>query len=272
MSTLIVDVQQTHNPRRWYLPLKDTHCVGPPHLNSMFGGVGLAAAVQALERTCRRPLVWATAQYLSFARQPSVIDLDVIIPISGRSVTQARVIGHVGESEIFTVNAALGERPAPISRDWVGAPAVDRPENCPPAVNWREERPGMRRLIDVRVATGRFDHDGPELPDPGQDSQMILWMRLIDDSPIDATMLALFADHIPYALGHAVGFRAGGTSLDNTIRIIRVPPTRWVLCDMRVHAIDGGFAHGTMRLYAEDGALMAMGSQSMIFRDQREMS
>ncbi|MGE4322146.1 MAG: acyl-CoA thioesterase [Sphingobium sp.] len=269
MSTLIVDVQPTHNPRRWYLPLRDTHCVGPGDLNSMFGGVGLAASVQALERTCKRPLVWATAQYLSFAKAPSVIDLDVIIPVEGRAVTQARVVGHVGEKEIFTVNAALGSRPARISQDWGHAPVVAPPQDCPPTVNWREEKPGMRRLIDARVAAGRFDHDGADLPDPGPDSQVILWMRLVDDSPIDATMLALFADHIPYALGHAVGFRAGGTSLDNTIRIVRVVPTQWVLCDVRVHAIDGGFAHGAMRLFSQDGALMAMGSQSMILRDQR---
>ena len=38
----------------------------------MFGGVGLAAAVGAMERTCERPVIWATAQYLSYARPPSV--------------------------------------------------------------------------------------------------------------------------------------------------------------------------------------------------------
>ena len=36
------------------------------------------------------------------------MDLDVHVSVSGRYTTQARVIGHVGDREIITVNAALG--------------------------------------------------------------------------------------------------------------------------------------------------------------------
>ena len=39
----------------------------------MFGGVGLASAIGAMERTTGRPLIWGTAQYLSYARPPSVV-------------------------------------------------------------------------------------------------------------------------------------------------------------------------------------------------------
>jgi acyl-CoA thioesterase len=35
----------------------------------------------------------------------------VIIPISGHHSSQARATGHVGDREIFTVNALLGRRP-----------------------------------------------------------------------------------------------------------------------------------------------------------------
>jgi len=71
MSTPFVSLTATHNPNRWYLPLEDDLCVGPPGRSFMFGGVGMAAAIQAMERTCERPVIWATAQYLSFARPPS---------------------------------------------------------------------------------------------------------------------------------------------------------------------------------------------------------
>src|ERR1700679_1270805 len=70
MSTPFISLTATHNPHRWYLPLEDSLCVGPPQRSFMFGGVGLAAAIQAMERTCKRPVIWATAQYLSFARPP----------------------------------------------------------------------------------------------------------------------------------------------------------------------------------------------------------
>jgi len=127
MATPFVNLIATHNPHRWYLPLDESLCVGPPGRSFMFGGVGMAAAIQAMERTCGRPVVWATAQYLSFGRPPSVVDLDVTVPASGRNTTQARVIGHVGDTEIFTVNAALGSRPSDISHQWVEAPDVPRP-------------------------------------------------------------------------------------------------------------------------------------------------
>ena len=61
-------LQATHNPHRWYLPVERKLCTRQGFL---FGGCGLAAAVAALETTAARPLVWATAQYLSYARTPA---------------------------------------------------------------------------------------------------------------------------------------------------------------------------------------------------------
>ena len=37
-----------------------------------------------MERTCGRPVIWATAQYLSFARLGAIVDLDVWIPAVGK--------------------------------------------------------------------------------------------------------------------------------------------------------------------------------------------
>ena len=63
-----------------------------------------------------------------------------------------------------------------------------------------------------------------------------------------------------------VGQHVGGNSLDNTLRIRRIVPTDWVLCDIRISGVHGGFAHGAMSLFAQDGELMATASQSMILR------
>src|SRR5918911_2464150 len=54
--------------------------------------------------------------------------------------------------------------------------------------------------------------------------------------------------------------------LDNTLRIRRIVPTDWVLCDIRILGIHGGFGHGAMYLFARDGELMATASQSVIVR------
>src|SRR5204863_9156519 len=105
----------THNPHRWVLPVVPGLTTGGGFL---FGGCGLAAGVEALERTTGRPLIWATAQYLSYARPPDVMDVDVTIPIEGRRVTQARATGHVVDREILTVNAALGVSQIDAKGEW----------------------------------------------------------------------------------------------------------------------------------------------------------
>ncbi|MDO8411801.1 MAG: thioesterase family protein [Phenylobacterium sp.] len=261
---LFFNLQATHNANRWYLPLSPAVCVGPPGNLFMFGGVGMGAAIAALERTCERPAVWATAQYLSYARPPSIVDLDVRVPASGKYNSQARIIGHVGDKEIFTVNAALGARESEHSAQWLEAPKAPPPEDCVPADHWRGGGDDLHSRIEVRVAQGRYG--GATAGTPDKDGRLLLWIRSREGLPIDSSFLAIIADFIPGALGNALGLNAGGNSLDNTIRYRRIVPTDWVLADIRVHGVHGGFAHGAMYLFAQDGELMATASQSMILR------
>mgnify|MGYP006205831841 CR=1 FL=1 len=71
-------------------------------------GAGLGAAISALEGTSGRQAIWATGQYLSYAKPGEVMDIDVTIAVEGHQITQARAVGHVGNREILTVNAAPG--------------------------------------------------------------------------------------------------------------------------------------------------------------------
>ena len=48
--------------------------------------------------------------------------------------------------------------------------------------------------------------------------------------------------------------------------ICSIVPTRWVLCDIQLSAAQRGFVHGHLRLFAEDGTLMATASQSLVLR------
>lgn len=259
-----LDLRGTHNPHRWYLPLTDAVCVGPPGKKFMFGGVGLGAAIAAMERTCGRPVIWAAAHYLSYARPPSVVDFDVWVPAEGRHNSQARVIAHVGDAEILTVNAALGSRPSDLSRQWIAPPDVPPPEDCAPFSHWRQDSDDLHAHLDGRVARGWYGgvRTGPET----DDGRLLLWLRPQDALPIDASMLAILADHVPSGVGSALGLHAGGNSLDNTLRIVRLVETDWVLCDVRIEAVQAGFAHGSMRLFARSGELIAIASQSMIVR------
>ena len=253
----------THNPHRWYLPVTPGISAGGAFL---FGGCGLAAAITALESCTGRPLVWATAQYLSYARTGSVVDIDVTVAVSGRNSTQARAVGHVDDREIFTVNAALGRRELDISRSWTTAIDVPPPEDCAERLS-RVPTETIMSHLDMRLADARaFDAlEGHSAPG----GRSAFWARipaLSEGSDPTAALLAVLGDYVPFGIGQALGELAGGNSLDNTLRVVRLVPTEWVLIDVQVDGIEHGFGHGTIHLYAEDGTLMAMASQSTIVR------
>jgi acyl-CoA thioesterase len=252
----------TDDPRRWVLPVEPSICVR--HAGFLFGGCGLGAAVTALEETTGRRLVWATAQYLSYARPPETVDLDVAIPVEGRHSTQARVTGHVGDREIFTVNAALGRRPLDVQGQWAAVPSMPAPETCPAAPLMDGSTDTIHSRVEIRVARGRYgaDEDGM----PSDDGHSALWIRIREGLEPSAAALAIIADWMPSGISNAIGRWAAGSSLDNTLRVVEVVPSEWVLCDIRVRAIRHGFGHGSIHLWSDAGRLLAIGSQSFIVR------
>src|SRR5512144_463012 len=98
-------LEPTANPSSWRLPVVPDLISGT---GALFGGCGLGAAIEVMEQVTGRPCVWATAQYLSYARPPSTLDLDCVEVVRGHRISQARVIAHVGDQEILTVLGALG--------------------------------------------------------------------------------------------------------------------------------------------------------------------
>jgi acyl-CoA thioesterase-2 len=254
-------LEPTHNPTRWILPITPGISTGHQFL---FGGCGLGASIAALEATSGRPVVWATAQYLSYAKPPSIMDIDVTIAVEGRQVTQARAVSHVGDREILTVNAALGHRDVEAFGQWSTMPDVPSPDECGPRMPRFPGTDSIMDRIDVRLANAR---DMRELPGPpSDDGRCALWARLPDVLEMSAATLAILGDYVPFGIGQALGAQAGGNSLDNTLRVATLVPSDWVLLDIRVHSVVNGFGHGVVHLWAQDGTLLAMASQSTIVR------
>src|SRR5262245_37939063 len=102
----------------YLLKVTEDLCVGPVGHVFLFGGAGLGAAFRALEQSLGRGLVWASAQYVSFARLGAEVRVDIGIAQAGRSVTQATATGRVGGETIFSVMAALGNRDASPEQAW----------------------------------------------------------------------------------------------------------------------------------------------------------
>jgi acyl-CoA thioesterase len=260
-SRAFLGLQQTHNPYRWHLPVDRRLCTGG---NFLYGGTALGAAISAMEGTTGRNVIWTTAQYLSYARPGEVMDIDVIVPVEGNAITQARVVGHVGEREIITVNAALGDRNFEHSGQFVTAPEAGRPEEYE---NWRHRHISegtIHDFMEERVVKARSDE---ELDGTPGDGQTVMWARLPQViEGVDAATLGVLGDFVPRGVGQALGIRGGGNSLDNTLRVMNLVPTTWVLLDIRVQGVARGFGHGLVHMFAEDGTLMATASQSCIVR------
>jgi len=257
-------LQPTEDPRLWQLPVVASLCSG---LGALFGGCGLGACVEALEQVTGRPLVWATGQYLSYARPPSIVDIRIDEVVRGHQISQARAFASVDGDEILTVNAALGHRDIPFRGQWSVRPEVPPPDECPPRpVLDRHEGTIMDRL-DMRLAAARANDD---LDGTQGDGRSALWVRLPGLLELSAATLAIVGDYVPFGISQALGERAGGNSLDNTLRIARRAQTEWILADVRVQAIQSGFGHGLVHLWAEDGTLLGTASQSTIVRAWRD--
>jgi acyl-CoA thioesterase len=262
-SRTFLGLEPTHNPFRWKLPVTEGISTTG---NFLFGGSGLGAAISALEGTSGRQCVWATAQYLSYAKPGEVLDIDVHVAVDGHQITQARAVCHVADREILTVNAALGDRPIEASGQWEQMPSgIPTPHECAPRVGNSDWSGSINDRLDQRLVKGR-SFEGLDGSEPG-DGQTLLWARLPDViAGVDATTLAILGDFVPMGIGQALGARAGGNSLDNTLRVGRIVPTEWVLMDIRIHMVERGFGHGLVHMFAEDGTLLATASQSVIVR------
>lgn len=69
---------------------------------------------------------------------------------------------------------------------------------------------------------------------------------------------------MPGGVGNALGSNSGGRSLGTTFRWITWTPTDWVLADISIRAVADGLAQGDIALFASDGTLLALGSQTLV--------
>ena len=138
-STTFLGLEESMSPTetkgQWSMVIRPGLVTGG---NFLWGGAGLAASVRAMELLSGRQCVWATSQYLSYARTHETMTIDVTLAVVGHQITQARSVARVGDREILTVNAALGDRDFPTEATFAAMPDVPRPETltmAPPC--WR---------------------------------------------------------------------------------------------------------------------------------------
>jgi acyl-CoA thioesterase len=253
-------LEPTGDPLRWRLPV--TKAISTPGF-FLYGGAALAAGIAALEEASERPTVWATAQYIGYAPTGTEVEWEVVLAASGKTTTQGRAVARVGDAEIITVNAALGRSSLELSGTWVEPPAVPPPDECPPLEIPPLFADSVLTRVEHRVARGRLFSmlDGT----PGE-ATSAFWARLPGQVDVSAATLAVIGDYVSGAVSQPVGKRMLTRSLDNTLRVAQLVPTTWVLCDIHMHALAHGFAHGQAHLWSEEGVLLGTASQSVSVR------
>jgi len=255
----------TDDGSRWQLPLRTELMTAGGFL---YGGAGLAAAIAAMELSTERPVVWATAQYVSFARMPATLHVDVHVSAHGKHTTQARCVVRDGDEEILVTLATLGRKDLPVGGTWARMPDVrhwseTRSYVPEPVVGTVHEALDMRLVHGVsrrQIIRGRTDRRDPS-------GRTAYWLRIPGGRKVpDAADLAMVGDVVPSAFANVTGAPITGNSLDNTIRTAHLVETEWVLADVQVHAILDGFGYGRAHLWAEDGTLLGTASQSSVVR------
>jgi acyl-CoA thioesterase len=239
------------------------------HDGTLYGGTAIAASIMAMEAATQDAVLWNTTQFVAPAPNGSTIDLLTEKLAAGKRISQVRVTATVEGSIVFT---SLGSTGAPRDGGLVGQyeemPAVSGPEE---ATNREYPRPEFafdhpdgdvtfRRMCEYRDAEiVNTDRAGA--------GTMMLWSRFNERREMTPAAIAFLADMVPVAVARAAGKHGAGTSLDNSLRFVDVPDTEWVLLEMQGNFAGGGYGHGIIRVWSQDGELLATGSQtaSMIY-------
>lgn len=238
----------------------------------LYGGTAIAVSVTAAERVSERSALWMTTQFVSTVGSGTEVTAHAEVLAPGRRTNQVRVTGTSPTGEV--VFASLGATGHPrldgLSGEFEQAPEVRPPDD---AERWDSPFSAFRDLApDLELPpippgtgfTGVIEMRKAEVirhPDHGP-GRICIWVRRRDGGKITPAIAAYMADMVPMSVAHACGVLAGGTSLDNSIRIGTFVETDWILLDLRPHLAVGDYGHGAAHVWSRDGHLMATASQT----------
>jgi acyl-CoA thioesterase len=243
--------------------VEPVHCVGPKESRFLYGGVGAALCIEALHADLGKEVSNIAVQFVR--PTPVGTDLEVeVVRHSGRAFTQAAVECRVGDRLMMAALASLGSVPGGLATAGPPPPpAMPAPLDCPVIVPHNDAHEDAHRRMELRHIQGKFGMFSRH--EQSRDGHVRIWMRPTSE-PLHVTHLAMVADFVPSVTGDALGYRAGGSSLDNVFRYLGPLDTEWVLADLSIRRINRRVAHSTVDIWDQSGRLIAMGGQSHVAR------
>lgn len=237
-------------------PTRSSVVLGQLHLTpfrTFYGGAGHSLVSAAIEAATGQRLLWATTQFVAGATAGDRLDLEVEVLAAGKRSTQVRAVARRGAQLVLHGTGATGVLGGPVpDHTLVTMPAAPLVTECPPT---RLPIPGRDRGGYLELA---------ELRDAGSGEGPLLrwWMRFPGHPGTRPAMLGVLSDFVPLVLMLAIGVRGGGSSRDNTTRVGSAPDSEWVLVECVPEQTVGGWGHGTVRVWGEDGSLAGTAQQT----------
>lgn len=257
----LLDLQATADELRYRLHARADLCT---LFGFLYGGSGIAASIDAVERATGRALQWITTQFIGIPTPGDDIELEVVLAKHGNVTTQAQVFASVAGDPVFASLCALTARDGGDHAQFATMPDVPPPAEC----NEMAE-PFAAQLhgtffdhLDRRIASGRIGQDAIDNPQ----TDIALWCRIPGAEIDSAAAQAFVADIVPLAVCAALGVMPGGTSLDNTLRVLDTTPSEWVLLELIADGFHRSIGHGAVRLWHPDGHLIGIAQQTCIIR------
>lgn len=243
----------------------------------LYGGTAIAVSVATGAEVSGRDPLWMTTQFVSTVEEGGTVDVLAEVLAPGKRTNQVRVTGtNADGGVIFASLGATGHhRPDGLHGEFETMPTVSAPED---SEVWASPFSGM--LAGAGIDVGTTEVELPPFrdvgfttvvemrnatiahhPDPGP-GRLCVWLRRKDGGPISPAIAAYMADMVPMSVAHGCGVLAGGTSLDNSIRVGTYRETDTILLDLRPHMAAGDYGHGLAHIWHPDGTLMASASQT----------
>jgi acyl-CoA thioesterase len=217
----------------------------------LYGGTGIAVAVATFEAETGRDALWSTVQFAGSAEIGERVDCAVDILATGRRTSQVRLTATAGDRIVLAAVGATGaHRESHVEVQVPTMPDVPGPEAGEQwAARWMSDaRMGWLLIAEMR----QVEID---------DNRFITWGRMREQA-LSRAAISFLADLVPSSVARAAGHMGGGTSLDNSMRFGRFTDSEWILLDFDPWFATNGYLHGGARIWAQDGTLLGVASQT----------
>jgi acyl-CoA thioesterase len=199
-----------------------------------------------------------TAHLLRPVREP--LDLEADVLRAGGAVSTAAVVGRVGER--LAVRAIGTYGPSRVGPDVAGPPppAAPPPQDCP-VFELPVDFVPIGQQLEIRPTTEARPLAG------GPSAELVAWVRLRDDRPLDAAALSILLDALPPGLFATFTEVALVPTVDLTAHFSPAAAAAgrgWVLARITTVEASAGWAVDDSELWSETGERLAVARQARV--------